>query len=210
MKRKYIVGIGIGIVMAGLVGCGGPSQEEYDQLAAEYESLSQLTSQLRTDFDELTEQYDKLQEEKTTLEQEYQAFQEFVYPYYEYIQSLQSQQSAQSQEEQLYQIAQTYETGITYEDLTQRPEEYVGQKFRYPGTIMGGNVADGNLNLLVAIDGDEEQLLLMAGSADWSGGISEGMTVTVYGTSGGLMEYTDEDGEELQIPGASLDYIVQG
>lgn len=50
----------------------------------------------------------------------------------------------------------------------------------------------------------------MAGSADWSGGISEGMTVTVYGTSGGLMEYTDEDGEELQIPGASLDYIVQG
>ncbi len=210
MKRKYLVGVGVGFVMAALVGCGGPSQEEYDQLAAEYESLSQLTSQLRTDFDELTEQYDKLQEEKSTLEQEYQSFQEFVYPYYEYIQSMQAQQSVPNQEEQLYQIAQTYETGITYEDLTQRTEECMGQKFRFSGTIMGGNVSDSSLNLLVAVDGDEEQLLLMAGSADWAGGISEGMTVTVYGTSGGLMEYTDEDGEELHIPGASLDYIVQG
>lgn len=219
MKKLTKFGLFTGVVIAILAGCGGPSQEEYDQLEAEYNSLSQLTDQVRKDFDELTEQYDQLQadyqalqEEKAALEQEYQSYQEFIYPYYEYIQGLQAQQSseAQNQEAQLYQIAQTYETGLTYEDLVQEPDACMGQKFRIAGTVIDGNTSDGRLNLLIAADGDEDQLLLLSGSADWAEGISQGMNVNIYGTSGGLMDYMREDGVTIQIPGASLDYITQG
>lgn len=213
MKKARLLGAAIAMIAVLAAGCGGPSQEEYDQLSAEYESLSQLTEKLRADYDELTKQYDQLQAdyqslqtEKEAVEQEYQSYQEFVYPYYEYIQGLQAQQQA----DELYQLAQTYETGITYEDLVERPDACMGQRFHFLGTIVGGSVENGVLNLIFAEDGDEENLLLLSGSADWAAGVEEGLQVNVYGTSGGLTDYAAEDGEETQIPAASLDYITQG
>ena len=61
MKKVRLLGAAIAMIAVLAAGCGGPSQEEYDQLSAEYESLSQLTEKLRADYDELTKQYDQLQ-----------------------------------------------------------------------------------------------------------------------------------------------------
>lgn len=209
--------------MLAITGCTKKEQEQYTQLQAEYDSLSKVTDQIRADYDALQEKYDSLQSdydalnaEKENAEKTLQEYQEFMQPYYEYIMYLQSAQgqqayAAQDNQAQMEQLAQSYETGITYKQLCEAPETYVGQKIKLTGTIVGGTVENGELRLIMAVDGDEKQLMLFAGSADWaSGGIEEGVQITVYGVSGGLFDYTDESGTALQIPGASLDYVIPG
>lgn len=208
MKRILLAGVILWISLCTLSGCSGVEQEVYDKLQSEYDSLQEVTDQLRSDYDSAMEQYDALKEEydvlfeeKQDIEEEYKKYQEEMQPYYEYVMNLQNmgqqggaadqaayeQQIAQAQ---MAELAQTYETGITYEQLMTDPDTYLGQKVKFSGQVLLSNTEGDNFNFLLAVDGDLSKPMLFAGSKEWAdAGLVQGSVVTVYGTSVGLYEY---------------------
>lgn len=216
--RKYTALFLAAGVMA-LSGCGGVDQSTYDELKNDYDALDEMTAQLQEDcenysaqydelkeqneelqaqYDEMQAQYDALLAEKNEMEAQYQQYQSEMQQYYDYVMSLQGQTSEQNAyDQQMAELAQSYETGITYQQLVDEPEACMGQKIKFTGQIVDGNTDGGTLNFVLAVDGNDNELIYFSGSQEWlNDNLTVGVTVTVYGTSAGMMEFGSGDADE--------------
>lgn len=234
MRRTWTVAAALALAgILGLGGCGRANQETYQELSSEYDNLSEIAEQLRSDYDEATrkndeqqKELDTLKEERDALEQEYLSYREQAQPYIEYVQALQSgaesfggqaavlpegQTEAWSEAQAAETAAAAYETGITYENLLENPKKCMGKKIRFTGTIVDAELSGDDLFLIIAVDQSADKPLLLSAPAAWAdSGIEYGMLVTVYGESAGLYEEAVAGGEPQRMPGAVVDYIVQG
>lgn len=218
MKKK-VVTIIILCALFGMAGCG-VGQTEYDKLKEENSSLNNTVEKLRNDYDSLSEEYDKLKENydtlnaaKTELETQAQQYQAMIQQYSAYLQQAGISMDTYSQQynqAQMEEIAKTYETGVTYENLRDESDTYLGEKAMFSGTVINGNTDNNVLTIAFAVDNDTSKIILMQGDVAWvTNGLTVGMQVKVYGTSAGLYDYTDEDGNTTKVPGMSLEYVVQ-
>ena len=208
LLKKTVIGGMLLIASVIFTGCQGVTQETYDQLEGEYYSQKEVVDQLRldcekysSDYDKLKEDYDVLAEEKESLAAEFEQYQEQVYLYAQSLQNPQTDAVAAQ--------AQVYETGITYEQLAGSPDHYATQKVKFTGVLMGGDIEEDQLRLVLAIDGDKSKLMMFSGSPEWAtNDLKLGQTLTVYGTNEGTFDYMSE--KQIRIPGVSIEYIVQG
>lgn len=236
MRRAWTIAAVLAAAgMLCLTGCGKADQEAYQELSSEYNNLAEIVEQLRTDYDDATRKYDEQQKEvealkteKEALENEYRSYQEQLQPYMEYILALQGEQggtasvygyeayalpSAQQPEAQASaaELGAAYDTGITYENLLEYPKKCMGKRIRFTGTIVDAEVSDSDLFLIIAVDSEESKPLLLSAPVDWvNSGIEYGMTVTVFGVSAGVYDEAVAGGDSQRMPGAVMDYIVQG
>jgi len=96
---------------------------------------------------------------------------------------------------------QSYETGITYEQLARTPDEYVDEKVKFEGKVI--QVIEGTVlnQLRFAVNSDYDNIVLITYNKDSvSRRILEDDVLTVYGKSQGLTSYNSVLGAKITIP----------
>lgn len=109
----------------------------------------------------------------------------------------------------LEEIKDTYDTGITYNQLSRTPDEYEGKKVKFKGRVL--QVIEGNYgmtSLRVATSGRYDNVIYVKYlSSIVESRVLEDDTITIYGTSEGLMSYESTGSGTITIPSISVDYI---
>lgn len=107
-------------------------------------------------------------------------------------------------------IKATYNTGITYNQLSRDPDEYKGQKVKFSGRVLQVIEGDYSTALRVATKGRYDNVIhvqYLKGLV--KSRILEDDTITIYGTSAGLYTYESTGSGYITIPQISVDYIDQ-
>lgn len=105
-----------------------------------------------------------------------------------------------------------YETGITFEQLSDSPDKYKNQKVKFSGKVL--QVIEGKYGesyILLVIDIDRPSII----SGTYLGyifnpdepKILENSTITVYGTFEGLKSYQNSKGETITVPSVMIDQL---
>ena len=106
-----------------------------------------------------------------------------------------------------------YDTGITYDQLVRTPDEYIGKKVKFEGTVLQVIEGDNEVNLRVVVAGDsifydyEDIILVYYSPPIVSSRVLEDDRITFYGTSEGLYTYASTLGENKTVPLVSVDQI---
>ncbi|MDR7813889.1 hypothetical protein [Lacrimispora sp.] len=107
-----------------------------------------------------------------------------------------------------------YETGITFEQLSNSPDRYKDQKVKFSGKVL--QVIEGNygeIYILLVIDIDRSSII----SGTYLGyifnpdepKILENSTITIYGTFEGLKSYQNSKGDTLTVSSVMIDQLNQ-
>ncbi len=91
---------------------------------------------------------------------------------------------------------------IPYEELLEGPEQFEGMQLRFVGeVIQDASLGDGNRQLLVRVNGDDNtRLVAIYPEALLPGGLPAGDGVTVAGEFTGVKRYQTGDGEVISYP----------
>lgn len=107
-------------------------------------------------------------------------------------------------------IKATYNTGITYNQLSRDPDEYKGQKVKFSGRVLQVIEGDYSTALRVATKGRYDNVIYVQYLKGLvKSRILEDDTITIYGTSAGLYTYESTGSGYITIPQISVDYIDQ-
>lgn len=110
----------------------------------------------------------------------------------------------------LEEIKETYNTGITYNQLSREPDEYKDKKVKFSGRVLQVIEGDYSTSLRVATKGRYDNVIYITylkGFVDSR--ILEDDTITVYGTFAELYTYKSTGSGYITIPRISVDYIDQ-
>lgn len=105
---------------------------------------------------------------------------------------------------------QSYETGITYEQLARTPDKHVNEKVKFEGKVI--QVIEGAVlnKLRFAVNSDYSHIVLITYSKDLvSSRILKDDILTVYGKSRGLSSYRSVLGTKITIPSIEAVEIEQ-
>lgn len=103
-----------------------------------------------------------------------------------------------------------YDTGITYDQLSRTPDDYIGEKVKFYGHVIQVMEGTDETQLRLATNGNYDDVLLVAYSSDIvSSRVLEDDYITVYGISMGLYTYTSTMGGEITIPLVFVEKIDQ-
>ena len=109
----------------------------------------------------------------------------------------------------LEEIKDSYNTGITYNQLARTPDDYEGEKVKFKGRVL--QVMEGSYgitSLRVATKGRYDNVIYVTYlSSIVESRVLEDDTVTIYGTSKGLYSYESTGAGTITIPAVSADYI---
>ncbi|MGN0962271.1 MAG: hypothetical protein ACI4PP_01685, partial [Clostridia bacterium] len=109
----------------------------------------------------------------------------------------------------LEEIKDSYNTGITYNQLARTPDDYEGEKVKFKGRVL--QVVEGSYgvtSLRVATKGRYDNVIYVTYlSSIVESRVLEDDTVTIYGTSSGLFSYESTGAGTITIPAVSADYI---
>ena len=109
----------------------------------------------------------------------------------------------------LEEIKDSYNTGITYNQLARTPDDYEGKKVKFKGRVL--QVVEGSYgvtSLRVATKGRYDNVIYVTYlSSIVESRVLEDDTVTIYGTSKGLYSYESTGAGTITIPAVSADYI---
>ncbi|MGG5313113.1 hypothetical protein [Enterococcus sp. DIV2381] len=95
----------------------------------------------------------------------------------------------------------TYNTGITYDQLSRNPEEFIGEKVVLSGKIIQVMESDEYTQYRLAVDSDYDRVALIQISKDQlSTRILEDDLVTIYGESYGLISYDSALSGKITVP----------
>lgn len=103
-----------------------------------------------------------------------------------------------------------YDTGITYDQLARKPDDYIYQKVKFRGTVVQVMEGDGVTQIRLAV-GDNYDTILFAeyDSSVVDSRILEDDTITIRGLSTGLITYDSTMGGSISIPGVSIEQVEQ-
>lgn len=104
--------------------------------------------------------------------------------------------------------ARGYETGITYDQLARRPDDYMGEQMKFSGKVVQVIEGNGETQLRFAVNDDYDQMIYLAyNPAIVDQRVLEDDYLTIYGTSLGTMSYEATSGATITIPAAFIDII---
>ena len=101
-----------------------------------------------------------------------------------------------------------YDTGITYDQLARTPDDYIGEKIKFHGTVVQVMEGDGTTQIRFAV-GDDYDTILYAefDSSIVDSRILEDDKITIMGLSTGLLTYESTMGGDISIPGMSIEKV---
>lgn len=103
-----------------------------------------------------------------------------------------------------------YDTGITYDNLARTPEEYKGQYVKFSGTVVQVIEDEELTQLRIAVDDNYDNIIYCGYEPSIvSSRILENDTITIYGTSAGLISYDSTMSGTISIPGVLVHMIDQ-
>ena len=198
--------------------------------AQQNEELQQQVKELSATIDKLTSQNKELSQknaELTTANETLSAKVEEAKPWFELsdlekeaeekrlaeekakkeAEEKEKQEAAQKEREE--KEKKGYDTGITYDQLSRNPEDYMGEKVKFSGHVL--QVIEGDTIMLrVATDGKYDDVILVSYSPSIvSSRVLEDDKITVYGTSAGLFTYESTGSGDISIPHILVDKIDQ-
>ncbi|MFB6468993.1 toxin regulator [Cytobacillus sp. Hz8] len=101
-----------------------------------------------------------------------------------------------------------YETGITYDQLARTPDDYVGKKVKFHGTVVQVIEGDDTTQIRLAVNDDYDKIIFAEfDKSVVSQRVLEDDTITIFGLSSGLISYDSTMGGQISIPGVSIDKI---
>lgn len=104
---------------------------------------------------------------------------------------------------------ESYNTGITYDQLARTPDDYMAKKVSFSGTVIQVLEDDGVTEMRLAVNGNYDTILLVD-IADENRGKShvlEDDNLTVYGVSMGTVTYESTIGSKITVPSVEADRL---
>lgn len=97
---------------------------------------------------------------------------------------------------------ESYNTGVTYDQLARTPDDYEGKKVSFSGTVVQVLEDDGVTEMRLAVNGDYDTIILVdiLDSDRGSSHVLENDNITVYGKSTGTTTYESTMGGDITIP----------
>lgn len=204
-----------------LSGCSSNvSQEEYNVLQQEHDKLQQAYEIQQDKLDHLQieyndykkkmEPYEKLearQIEADRVKAEQKAVAEKAAAEKAATEKAAAERAAA---EKAAEEARGYETGITYENIARNPNDYIGQKVKFTGTVIQVIENNNRVAIRLAIDSDYDQVVYGEYEASIvSSRILTDDIVTIYGVSAGTISYQSTMGGQITVPGIVIERIDQ-
>ena len=98
---------------------------------------------------------------------------------------------------------------ISYKKIARNPDDYEGQRLKFSGKVVQVIEGDDETEIRLATDGEYDDVILVGyNPAIMQERILEDDTVTVYGTSVGLITYESTMGGNITIPALVADKIT--
>lgn len=221
MKRSLSVLLILMLVFASslAIGCApSVSQEDYDKVIEEKDALVEENAGLLNDNDKLKDENATLTEEKATLEKEKTELQsklDLAAPWFELSEEEQAdmlvvleERQAEREKEAAKEAQQGYETGITYDQLSRTPDDYIGKKVKFTGVVIQVIEGSGVTMLRIATSGRYNNVILVQYDSEITAvRVLEDDKVTIYGTSAGLYTYESTGSGDITIPHIKVDQI---
>lgn len=105
---------------------------------------------------------------------------------------------------------QGYNTGITYNQLSRTPDDYIGEKVKFTGKVVQVMEGSDETQLRVAINSNYDNIALVSyKSSIVSFRVLEDDQITLYGVSMGLYTYESTMGGNITIPLIGVEKIDQ-
>lgn len=202
--------------------------ESHKELSANTESLTAQLNALKSDYETLQANYDTLNENFDTLKIEYDSYKEKMQPYeslevaeaqarqIEAERIIAEQQAAEEAEAAAAaaaaaaEEAKGYETGITYDNLARRPDDYKDNKVKFTGKVIQVLEGDGFIQIRLAIDQDYDKIVFCEYDPSIvDSRILEDDIITIYGVSLGTITYTSSMNVPITIPAILINRIDQ-
>lgn len=226
MKKQFIAAVLAGAVL--LSGCSGVSQESYNSVVAENESLKTKVTEMQatnnsltTNNNELANKRDELANECDELTSKYEALEKEARPYLELseaeraaemerLQKEEDERKAKEEAERQEEEAKGYETGITFDDISRSPDKYKGKKVKFTGRVLqlvfeGTNISE----LRMSTNGNYDDVILISyDPSKLDGRILEDDNITVCGTFSKMYTYTTVLGSSQTVPLVYVDIIT--
>lgn len=103
-----------------------------------------------------------------------------------------------------------FNTGITYDNIARNPDDYQNQFVKFTGTVLQVLEDDSEVQVRIAVDDDYDKIIYCSYNPSIvSSRILENDTITIYGTSIGLLSYDSVLGGQVTIPGIVVWVIDQ-
>lgn len=220
---QRIVSIAIcALLVLGLAGCSGISQEGADKIAAEITGLEKERDQLRSELAAAQKRIEEFQE----LEALYQELSHSELEAAKAANVLQAEQDRlqlekllaeqRAEEEAKAALAAAareaeerkgYETGITYNQLARTPDDYEWKKVKFTGRVL--QVLEGDeVNLRIAVNGNSDTVILVYYRPSITEvRVLERDNITIYGVFQGLHTYKSVMGASITIPLIRVDKL---
>lgn len=100
-----------------------------------------------------------------------------------------------------------YNTGITYNQLARTPDNYLNKKVKFKGKVIQVMEGDDETQIRLAVNDDYDTVLYCGVPKELTNNnrILENDSITIYGTSLGLMSYESTIGGKITIPAVMID-----
>lgn len=104
----------------------------------------------------------------------------------------------------------SYNTGITFDNLARNPDQYKNQKVTLSGKIIQVMNGDSYNQYRLAVDGDYSKVVLLNVSVSLlaDGNILDNDMITIQGTSLGTIDYTSVLGSKITVPAVQVKYFT--
>lgn len=195
------------------------TEDQYLEMESQYK-------QYRQAYLESQDAINALKQENDSLRQEFDAYKKSIEPYAKLSEqeiearSIEAQKiidqkkaeederARQEEESKAAEEAKGYETGITYDNIARKPDDYKGKKVKFYGKVI--QLIEGSYfnQIRVAINGNYDTIILGKYSKDIvDERILEDDVITIYGTSSGTTSYQSTLGGTITVPSVSIDRI---
>lgn len=224
-KWKYIVVAIIALV----IGAGtGPSQDEFDQAVKEKQQMTKKYQEASKDLDKQITENVALQEKVDEAapffklkEQERKEKAAEAKAKEEAAKKKAAEEKARKKAEAKRKAAeeraraeakekQGYETGITYDQLARTPDKFMDEKVKFTGTVVQVMEGDDTTQIRLAVNDNYDTILFAEFDPSIiDARVLEDDTITIMGTSAGVISYDSTLGGKISIPGVAIDKIEQ-
>jgi uncharacterized protein YcfL len=231
-KRAIIIILGLLVIIL-FAGCStnqGVSQADFDTVILERDSLRDALLAKTEDYDELVVEYEQLksdaepflkltadkqaaelaraEQERIEAEEEARLAQEEADRLATERAEQEAEEARLAEEKRLAEEARGYETGITFDNISRSPDDYIGKKVKFSGRI-AQVIEGGSLNALrMSTSGNYNNVIYGTYSPSIIDvRLLEDDDITIYGTVVGLKTYTTIMGASVTLPEISIDRI---
>lgn len=214
----WAAGIAFLLLIAGVSTVPDEPEEEVVQ-KSEYDALMESYEIISENYDNLSKERESVAAELENVYSEYNQYKESMSQYEGLAAAeaesrrIEAERVAESQRAYEESVAAAeaasreaeekagYDTGITYDQLARRPDDYEGEKVKFTGKVIQVLEGDAINNIRFAVNSNYDTLLLCKYNKNIvESRVLEDDVITIYGTSGGLFTYESVAGTSITLP----------